>query len=274
MSTATTMPAETVSRQPPRLLDQVRQAALQRFGRPEPGERYGDWVRRYVLFHGKRHPRELAAADVCRFLEHVAQTEKDPLRCLDNAHEALTFLYQDLLHLNLGELRIPEPPRLLDRMRRALRVGHYSPNTEACYLEWVERFIRFHGLRHPNTMGAAEIEMFLTDLAVQGHVAASTRPDPCPPCHAGPRFARVPDRGPGRADRSTLAAAIPPHSTLRPSSETRRRTSIQVPWRGPWPKPAGARGWSGGRDQPARSVVGADAGSGRGGGGTDAAAGG
>ena len=60
-------------------------------------------------------------------------------------------------------------------MRRAMRVGHYSPNTEACYIEWVERFIRFHGLRHPNGMGAAEIEMFLSDLAVRGHVAASTQ---------------------------------------------------------------------------------------------------
>jgi hypothetical protein len=40
----------------PRLLDSVRQAALAHFGRPEPGERYADWVRRFVIFHGKRHP--------------------------------------------------------------------------------------------------------------------------------------------------------------------------------------------------------------------------
>jgi integrase len=116
--------------------------------------------------------RRATSAD---FLEHVAQSEQDPLRCLDQAHEALTFLYKDLLRLNLGELPMPQPPRLLDRVRHAIRVRHHSPRTEECYVQWTERFIRFHGLRHPNTMGGPEIEMFLTDLAVNGHVAASTQ---------------------------------------------------------------------------------------------------
>jgi integron integrase len=144
-------------------------------GRPEPAERYADWVRRYILFHGKRHPRDLGMGDVGRFLEHIAHSEKDPLRCLEQAHEALTFLYKDLLHLNLGELPLPQPPKLLDRVRHAIRVRHHSPRTEDCYVQWSERFVRFHGLRHPNTMGGPEIEMFLTDLAVNGHVAASTQ---------------------------------------------------------------------------------------------------
>jgi len=161
--------------QPPRLLDQLRQTAFTRFGRPEPGDRYADWAQRYILFHGKRHPRELGAGEIGRFLEHVRQTEKDPMGCLEQAHEALTFLYQDVLHANLGELPMPQPPRLLDRVRHAIRVRHYSPRTESCYVEWAERFIRFHGLRHPNTMGGPEIEMFLTDLAVNGYVAASTQ---------------------------------------------------------------------------------------------------
>lgn len=160
---------------PPRLLDQLRQAALIRFGRPEPAERQVEWVRRYILFHGVRHPRELGRADAGRFLEHLAQSEKDPLRSLELAREALTFLYEEWLHLPLGELPFPEPPRLLDRLRRALRLRHRSPRTEQCYVDWAVRFIRFHGLRHPNTMGAAEIEMFLTDLAVNGHVSASTQ---------------------------------------------------------------------------------------------------
>jgi Phage integrase, N-terminal SAM-like domain len=138
--------------QPPRLLGQVRQTALGRFGRPERGERHADWVRRYILFHGKRHPRDLGAGDAGRFLEHIPQSEKDPLRCLEQAQEALTFLYQDVLHLNLGELALPQPPRLLDRVRHAIRARHYSLRTESCYVEWVERFIRFHGRRHPNTM--------------------------------------------------------------------------------------------------------------------------
>jgi integron integrase len=93
---------------------------------------------------------------------------------LEEAHEALTFLYE-LLQIEIGELPFPDPPRLMDRLRHALRVRHLSPRTEECYVTWVERYIRFHGVRHPNTMGVAEIEQFLTDLAVRGHVAASTQ---------------------------------------------------------------------------------------------------
>ncbi len=158
---------------PPRLLDQLRQVALTHFGRPEPGQRFAEWARRFILFHDRRHPRDLGMADIARFLDHLAQTENDPLRALEQAREALDFLYQRLLHVELGELPYPEPPKLLDRLRRALRVRHYSPRTEECSVGWVERFIRFHGMRHPNTMGAPEIEQFLTDQAVNGHVSAS-----------------------------------------------------------------------------------------------------
>jgi integron integrase len=108
-------------------------------------------------------------------LQHIAQTEKDPLPCLEEAHMALTFLYGEVLGLDIAELPFPHPPRLLDRLRRACRVRQFSPNTENCYANWAERYIRFHRLRHPNTMGAAEIEQFLTDLAANGHVAASTQ---------------------------------------------------------------------------------------------------
>jgi hypothetical protein len=127
------------------------------------------------LFHDKRHPRDLDPGAVGRFLEHVGQTEKDPLPRLEEAHTALTFLYHDVLGLDVGELPFPDPPRLLDRLRRACRVRQFSPRTEHCYATWAERFIRFHGLRHPNTMGAPEIELFLTDLAANGHVSASTQ---------------------------------------------------------------------------------------------------
>ena len=117
----------------------------------------------------------MGAAEVRRFLDHVAHTEKDPLARLEQAHEGISFLYAKVLGLDLGEVLIPEPPRLLDRLRWAIRVRHYSPRTETCYVDWAERFIRFHGMRHPNTMGKAEIEMFLSELAVNGHVSASTQ---------------------------------------------------------------------------------------------------
>jgi hypothetical protein len=166
--------ATPAAAQPPRLLDQLRQLALNRFGRREPAERYVCWVRRFILFHGMHHPRELGLGEVARFLKQLAQSEKDALRSLEQAREALGFLYEELLNVSLGDLPFPEPPRLLDRLLRALRLHHYSPRTETCYMEWAVRFVRFQGLRHPNTMGAAEIEMFLTNLAVNVHMSAST----------------------------------------------------------------------------------------------------
>ena len=65
-------------------------------------------------------------------------------------------------------------PKLLDRLREACRVRHYSPLTEDTY-HWCRRFILFHNKRHPNEMAAAEINAFLTHLAVVGQVAASTQ---------------------------------------------------------------------------------------------------
>jgi integron integrase len=67
------------------------------------------------------------------------------------------------------------PPKLLDRMREALRVRRYAIRTEDCYVDWAKRFILFHGKRHPSEMGAAEVNAFLTHLAVEGNVAASTQ---------------------------------------------------------------------------------------------------
>jgi integron integrase len=66
-------------------------------------------------------------------------------------------------------------PRLLDRVRIALRLRHRSPRTEKSYVHWIRRFILFHGKRHPVEMGAAEITAFLSHLAVEGHVSASTQ---------------------------------------------------------------------------------------------------
>ena len=69
----------------------------------------------------------------------------------------------------------PEPPRLLDQVRRKVRLLHYAIRTEEAYVAWIRRFILFHGKRHPREMGPPEIEAFLTHLAVVEHVAASTQ---------------------------------------------------------------------------------------------------
>ena len=68
-----------------------------------------------------------------------------------------------------------EKPRLLDELRDQIRLKHYSIRTERVYCEWVKQFIRFHNYRHPEEMGAAEVEAFLSDLAVHRNVAASTQ---------------------------------------------------------------------------------------------------
>lgn len=69
----------------------------------------------------------------------------------------------------------PNPPKLLDRVRHAIRVRHYSIRTEEAYVAWIKRYILFHGKRHPSSMGAEEINAFLTHLAVEDDVAASTQ---------------------------------------------------------------------------------------------------
>jgi integron integrase len=69
----------------------------------------------------------------------------------------------------------PLAPRLLDRVRDRIRVKHYSIRTEQAYVDWIRRFIRFHGKRHPAELGSAEVEAFLTHLAVAGNVAAATQ---------------------------------------------------------------------------------------------------
>ncbi len=68
-----------------------------------------------------------------------------------------------------------DPPKLLDRVRDRIRRKGYSLRTERSYAHWIRRFILFHGKRHPQEMGAAEVEAFLTSLAVEHDVAAATQ---------------------------------------------------------------------------------------------------
>lgn len=68
-----------------------------------------------------------------------------------------------------------DKPKLLDQVRQQIRLRNYSIRTERVYAEWIKRFIRFHAYRHPAEMGAAEIEAYLTHLAVKRDVSASTQ---------------------------------------------------------------------------------------------------
>ena len=67
------------------------------------------------------------------------------------------------------------PPKLLDRVRTTLRLHHYSLRTEQAYVDWIKRFILFHNKRHPREMGAVEVTAFLSHLAVDRQVSASTQ---------------------------------------------------------------------------------------------------
>lgn len=65
--------------------------------------------------------------------------------------------------------------QFLNSIREAIRVKHYSYKTEKAYVDWAERFIRFHGIRHPAEMGRDEVAAFISHLAVEKHVSASTQ---------------------------------------------------------------------------------------------------
>lgn len=120
--------------QPPRLLDQFR-AVARRLGQSEPTvETLASWVRAFIIFHDKQHPSTLGLPHVGRFLEHVVQTETDPLPALSMARMALSLLYSNVLTIDLGELPQPRLPKLLDQLRHVLRVRNSPPRTEDCYV--------------------------------------------------------------------------------------------------------------------------------------------
>ena len=81
------------------------------------------------------------------------------------------------------------PKKLLDQARDAIRLKHYSYRTEQAYVGWIKCHIYFHDVRHPSEMGGPEVQAFLTHLAVEGNVAASTQ-NPCAACPACPEVSR------------------------------------------------------------------------------------
>ena len=68
-----------------------------------------------------------------------------------------------------------KPPKLLDQLRNAIRVRHYSIRTETAYVAWVKRFILYHNKKHPKDLGSRHLSEFLNDLAIKRRVSASTQ---------------------------------------------------------------------------------------------------
>jgi len=91
-----------VPSQSPRLLDQVRLACQRRHYSPRTAEAYVYWVRNYVLFHQKRHPRELGAKDLETYLNHLAAERRVSASTQSQALNAMVFLYRKVLELDLG----------------------------------------------------------------------------------------------------------------------------------------------------------------------------
>ncbi len=79
-------------------------------------------------------------------------------------------------------------PKFLDQIRVILRTRHYSLRTEEAYLGWIRRFILFHGKRHPQEMGEAEVAAFLNHLANERMVAAATQNQALMRCFSSTRW--------------------------------------------------------------------------------------
>ncbi|HEY3303021.1 MAG TPA: integron integrase [Candidatus Binatia bacterium] len=94
-----------------------------------------------------------------------------------NAKGLLSSINQGITAPNVpvNTLSATQKPKLLDQVRHAIRIRHYSPRTEETYVHWIKRFIFFHNKRHPVEMGEKEIARFLSSLATDSHVSASTQ---------------------------------------------------------------------------------------------------
>lgn len=108
--------ADPTTRNRPKLLQQVRQAIRARQYSPRTEEAYVAWIRRYVLFHGRRHPEGLDGADLAAFLTHLADVDGVSSSTQNQAASALLFLYREVLQLPIdaaGGVVRPRRPRRL-----------------------------------------------------------------------------------------------------------------------------------------------------------------
>ena len=98
------MEANAVSQQSPKLLDRIRAQLRLRHYSIRTEETYVDWARRFILFHGKRHPRDMGAEEVTAFLSHLASVRHVSASTQNQAKSALLFLYKEVLDMDLSWL--------------------------------------------------------------------------------------------------------------------------------------------------------------------------
>ena len=115
--------SESPNRPAPKLLDQVRDAVRVRHYSIRTEDAYVNWIKRFILFHGKQHPRELGTAAVSAFLSHLAVDGKVSASTQNQALSALLFLYQKVLEIDLPQIgdvvRAKKPQRLPTVLSRA-----------------------------------------------------------------------------------------------------------------------------------------------------------
>jgi site-specific recombinase XerD len=101
---------------PKKLLEQVQETIRRKHYSPRTEESYTQWIRRFILFHGKRHPREMNVTEIEAFLNHLAMEEHVAASTQNQALSALLFLYRDVLAVDLARpvdaLRAHKPKRL------------------------------------------------------------------------------------------------------------------------------------------------------------------
>src|SRR6266849_9664061 len=131
------------TRRKPKLLDRVREANRLRHGSRSTEKSYVGWIRRYILIHGKRHPAEMGAPEVTRFLSSLAVQGKVAASTQNQALSALLFLYRHVLHQDLPWLddvvRAKRPKRLpivltRDEVRAVITELHGTPRLMATLL--------------------------------------------------------------------------------------------------------------------------------------------
>ena len=153
-----------------KLLDRAWDRLLDAGIQAPAARRYVGWMRDFILFHQKRHPGDMGMPEIQQYLDpsrfHYASGSE---QCAE-AQRALQFLYESVLervwprenrpaereHAPWGTnkavyLNGQQPGvKLMDRVREALRVGQYALDTEKAYVDWAQKFIRYHKMKHPN----------------------------------------------------------------------------------------------------------------------------
>lgn len=111
------------AKQPPKLLEQVRAAIRTKHYSRRTEQAYSQWIKRFIFFHGKRHPREMGACEVNAFFSHLAVKGKVAASTQNQAMPGILFLYNDVLQISLGQLgeivRAKKPKRLPVVLTRA-----------------------------------------------------------------------------------------------------------------------------------------------------------